>query len=206
MPFRVGPCRAMSGTVPDRAVSAWAGSPCRPDTSTSLLASCTSQASQARKRSQASEALSEEQARQESKARNLRKPSQLRKLMKLHERTGNLHNGLWGPLKLKRGYIQVFGYDQAFGCPTAATHRCWSMPGCLDPQTGLRTGVWIPNRGHTRVFGVQAAAATHGCLESQPRLHTGVCSPKRAIVQVAISNRRSLCTLRARLGHNSVRF
>ena len=30
------PCRAMSGTVPDRAVSAWAGSPCRPDTGTSL--------------------------------------------------------------------------------------------------------------------------------------------------------------------------
>ena len=98
--------------------------------------------------------------------------------------SGNLHNGLWGPLKPKWGYIQVFGNDQAFGCPTAATHRCWSMSRRLDPQTGLRTGVWIPNRSYTQVLGVQAAA-THGCLESQPRLHTGVWSPKRAIVQVA---------------------
>ena len=97
---------------------------------------------------------------------------------------GNLHDGLWGPLTPRWGYIQVFGYDQAFGCPTAATHRCWSMPGRLDRQTGLRTGVWIPNRGYTRVLGVQAAA-THGCLESQLRLHTGVWNPKRAIVQVA---------------------
>ena len=61
------------------------------------------------------------------------------------------------------------------------------MLGRLDRQTGLRTGVWIPNRGYTRVFGVQAAA-THGCLESQLRLHTGVWNPKRAIVQVASPN------------------
>ena len=59
------------------------------------------------------------------------------------------------------------------------------MPGRLDPEPRLRTGVWITNRGYVQAFGFPTAA-THGCLESQPRLHTGVWSPKRAIVQVAI--------------------
>ena len=37
MPDRVGPCRAVSGTVPDRAVPILAVSPCRPDTGTPFL-------------------------------------------------------------------------------------------------------------------------------------------------------------------------
>ena len=49
---------------------------------------------------------------------------------------------------------RCFGYAQASGSPTAATYRCLSMPRRLDPQLGLRKGVWIPNRGYTRVFGV----------------------------------------------------
>ena len=60
---------------------------------------------------------------------------------------------------------RCLGYAQAFGSPTRATYRCLTMPRCLDPQPGLRTGVWIPNRGYTQVFGVPTAA-THGCLES----------------------------------------
>ena len=81
-------------------------------------------------------------------------------------RPGNLQDRLWGQWQLKRSYRQVFGYAQAFGSPTRATYRCSSVPGRLDPQTGLRAGVWILNRGFTRVFGVPTAA-THGCLESQ---------------------------------------
>ena len=76
-----------------------------------------------------------------------------------------VHTGVGIP---NRGYTRVFEYDQAFGSPIGATHRC------LESQPGLHTGVWIP------------AGATHGCLESKPGLHTGVWSPKRAIVQVAI--------------------
>ena len=98
--------------------------------------------------------------------------------------TGNLRKSLEGPWRLKRGYTQVCGYTQAFGFPAGATHGCLSMPRCLDPQLGLHTGVWSPNRGYTQVFG-SPAGATHGCLESKPGLHTGVWSPKRAIVQVA---------------------
>ena len=47
-----------------------------------------------------------------------------------------------------QGYIQVFEYAQAFGSPTGATYRR------LDPKPRLHTGVWSPNRGYTRVFGV----------------------------------------------------
>ena len=35
----------------------------------------------------------------------------------------------------------------------------------LDPQPWLRTGVWIPNRGYTQVFGFPTGA-THRWLES----------------------------------------
>ena len=96
---------------------------------------------------------------------------------------GNLQDGLWGPRKLKQGYTgvwvcpgvqihnlgytQVFEYARAFGSPNGATYRR------LDPQPGLHMGVWNPNRGYTRVFGVPN------------RGYTGVWSPKRAIVQVA---------------------
>ena len=37
--------------------------------------------------------------------------------------TGNLHKSHKGPRRLHRGYTQVFGYTQAFGSPTGATHR-----------------------------------------------------------------------------------
>ena len=76
---------------------------------------------------------------------------------------------------------------RSFGCTFAdfgLTYRCLSILGRSDSQQGLRTGVWIPNRGYIQVFGFPTAA-THRCLDPQPRLHTGVWSPKRAIVQVA---------------------
>ena len=108
--------------------------------------------------------------------------------------SGNLQDGLWGPRKLKWGYTQVFGYTKAVGSPTGATHGCLSMPRRLDPQTGLRTGVWIPNCGYTWVFGFPTAA-THRCLDPQPGLHTGVWSPNRGYTRVfGVPNGR-LCKL-----------
>ena len=62
-----------------------------------------------------------------------------------------LHTGVWvcpGVWIANQGYIQVFEYAQAFGSPTGATYRR------LDPKPRLHTGVWSPNRGYTRVFGV----------------------------------------------------
>ena len=53
---------------------------------------------------------------------------------------------------------RCFGYAQASGYPTGATYRCLSMPRRLDPQPGLRTGVWIPNRSYIQVFGFPTAA------------------------------------------------
>ena len=53
---------------------------------------------------------------------------------------GDLQDGLEGPLELKWGYTQVFGYAQAFGPPTGATHRCLGMFRRLDTQLGLHMG------------------------------------------------------------------
>ena len=72
-----------------------------------------------------------------------------------------------GTADAHRGYTQVFGYIQALGSPTGAIHKCSSIPRCLDPQTGRRTGDWIPKWGYTWFF-----------LDSQPQLHTGVRIPK----------------------------
>ena len=80
-------------------------------------------------------------------------------------------------------------YAQASGSPTGATYRCSSMPGRLDPQMGLRTGVWIPNRGYIQVFGFPNAA-THGCLDSGGS-------------QAAASNSRRPCGRRRRVSGNT---
>lgn len=114
-----------------------------------------------------------------------------------------LHTGVWIPkqryvqvFRFPTGannrcvLISNWGHTHVLGSPTGATymcvyfqpgpHRCLdpqpgATPMCLDPQPGLHTGVCIPERSHTQVFG-SPTRATHGSLESDPGLHTCRCS------------------------------
>ena len=71
-----------------------------------------------------------------------------------------LYLGVWIPTQdsLQAFGSPTWGYVQALGSPAGATYsRLDAQKGLrrsLNPQPGLQTGVYIPNRGYTQVFGV----------------------------------------------------
>ena len=91
---------------------------------------------------------------------------------------GNLHHGLWVPLKTRRLGAQLR----------------------LHTGVGVCPGVWIAKRGYVQAF-VSPTAATHGCLESKPRLHMGVWSRNRGYTQVFGAPNGRLCKLPGYFSH-----